>query len=116
MFSLVNKADNAEGLGKDKLGTKYWDTANDLLYLNTYLMIIKNRIFADTSHGVFKTYQEYSDEFALDCIIKTFACNDIDVKPLYGAYGLLQETFYTDGINYMTEQPNIGEIPPFEID
>lgn len=115
LLASMKLAENAESLGKDKKGTQYWDVANDLLYVNTYLMIIKNRILSDVSHGVFKTYQEYSDEFALDCIVKTFACNGIDIRPLYGVYGLLLETYYTDGIEYMVIEPNPSETP-FDVD
>jgi hypothetical protein len=114
MIGFFKKAKKSEDLGKDKLGTKYWDNMNDIMYLNTYLFICKKKIADDLSSGVSKTYFQYEEEFDLDCIKKRFLCEGVDIHSLLELYGLTNSTF-NSGINFMNLQPDSSSLPKFII-
>lgn len=100
MISIMNKAYSLDEYGSDK-ANKFWDSANDLMYLQVYLNIIALSIKQDLANGncSLLDYDTISERYKIDCIRKYFSCISIDIDPLLSIFGIDRDMF--DGIGYM---------------
>ncbi len=100
--TYIDRGSKLDEYGISDKASVIWEYGNKITYLVTYLSIIRQRILKDYINCELDTFENYKEEYKLDCIRKTFACFSIpfDVDALYAVYGL-NNPYGFEGIEFM---------------
>jgi hypothetical protein len=112
LVEAIGIAYKADRYGKTKKSTQYWDYANDFMYLQILLTIMRLRVEEDIANCDIQTVDSYYELYNIECIKKRFACNGFDINPLLEEYNLERgSTSFGAGIGYMAiEEGNCDNI------
>jgi len=103
--------------GYEEVSQELANKINNIHYMFGYLYMI--RMMMDNEIGLYnsgyydsiKTVKEYAEEYNLECIRKTMACQGVDMLPLYEVFGLNYVSNPNDGIGYMAIVPHGTSAP-----